>query len=143
MIKESTRILTLYCLFAIFSMLVNICSQLISIFLYQGIYMIEVSILIGTLMGLPLRYLLEKRYIFSYQSKNIRHDGELFILYVLMGIITTIIFWVTEYTFHKLFDNAFLRYLGGFIGLSIGFYIKYRLDKKFVFVKTNFRDLQR
>jgi hypothetical protein len=27
-----------------------------------------------------------------------------------------------------------MRYLGGIIGLSIGFYVKYQLDKKYVFV---------
>ena len=27
-----------------------------------------------------------------------------------------------------------MRYIGGVIGLAIGFYVKYQLDKKFVFV---------
>jgi len=56
-----------------------------------------------------------------------------------MGVITTSIFWVTEYAFHLFFASEPMRYLGGVIGLAIGFYFKYRLDKKYVFTKNNRR----
>ena len=36
-----------------------------------------------------------------------------------------------------MYDTDYMRYLGGVIGLSIGFYVKYRLDKKFVFVNSS------
>ena len=52
-----------------------------------------------------------------------------------MGVITTAIFW-TEYAFHLIYDNAELRYLGGVIGLAVGFVIEY-LDKRYVFVNKN------
>ena len=83
--------------------------------IYQGVYAVEISILVGTATGLPLRYILEKRYIFNFKSSNIKHDGQLFLLYSFMGVLTTAIFWFTEYTF----------------------YIKYRLDKKYVFMNSN------
>lgn len=51
-----------------------------------------------------------------------------------MGIITTLIFWGTEYAFHLIYDTEFMRYVGGVIGLAVGFYVKYQLDKKYVFV---------
>jgi putative flippase GtrA len=134
MTKSATKIAVLYSLFAGLSTVVNIGSQMLSMLIYSGTYAIEISILIGTLAGLPLRYFLEKRYIFSFQSKSIKHDGQLFVLYSFMGVFTTAIFWGTEYAFHLIFTTDVMRYIGGVLGLTIGYYIKYQLDKRFVFV---------
>ena len=134
MTKTATEIAVLYTLFAVLSTAINIGSQMLSIWIYKGPLFVEISILVGTIMGLPLRYFLEKRYIFNFTSKNLVHDGKLFIFYSAMGVITTLIFWGTEYAFHLIYDTDFMRYLGGIIGLSIGFYVKYQLDKKYVFV---------
>jgi putative flippase GtrA len=134
MTKTATKIAVLYTLFAVVSTAINIGSQMVSIWIYKGPFSVEISILVGTVMGLPLRYFLEKRYIFNFTSKNLVHDGKLFIFYSAMGVITTLIFWGTEYAFHLIYDTDFMRYLGGIIGLSIGFYVKYQLDKKYVFV---------
>jgi putative flippase GtrA len=134
MTKTATKIAVLYTLFAVLSTAINIGSQMLSIWIYKGPLSVEISILVGTAMGLPLRYFLEKRYIFNFTSKNLVHDGKLFVFYSAMGVITTLIFWGTEYAFHLIYDTDFMRYLGGAIGLSIGFYVKYQLDKKYVFV---------
>jgi putative flippase GtrA len=139
MTKSATKIAVLYSLFAGLSTGVNIGSQMLSMLIYNGVYSVEISIFIGTLAGLPLRYFLEKRYIFSFQSKNIKHDGRLFILYSFMGVFTTAIFWGTEYTFHLIFMTDVMRYIGGVLGLSIGYYIKYQLDKRFVFVDKSIK----
>jgi putative flippase GtrA len=137
MTKTATKIAVLYSLFAVLSTAINIGSQMLSIWIYKGALAVEISILVGTAMGLPLRYFLEKRYIFNFTSKNLVHDGKLFVFYSAMGVITTLIFWGTEYAFHLIYDNDFMRYLGGIIGLSIGFYVKYQLDKKYVFVNRS------
>jgi len=134
MTKSATKIAVLYSLFAVLSTLVNIGSQMLSMLIYSEIYAVEISIFVGTLAGLPLRYFLEKRYIFSFQSKNIKHDGQLFILYSFMGVFTTVIFWGTEYAFHLIFTTDAMRYIGGVLGLTIGYYVKYQLDKRFVFI---------
>ena len=134
MTRSATKIAVLYSLFAGLSTVVNIGSQMLSMLIYSRVYAVEISIFIGTLAGLPLRYFLEKRYIFSFKSKNIKHDGRLFILYSFMGVFTTVIFWGTEYAFHLIFTADVMRYIGGGLGLSIGYYIKYQLDKRFVFV---------
>ena len=110
---------------------------MLSIWIYKGPLSVEISILVGTVMGLPLCYFLEKRYILNFTSKNLVHDGKLFIFYSAMGVITTLIFWGTEYTFHLIYDTDFMRYLGGILGLYIGFYVKYQLDKKYVFVNSS------
>ena len=137
MTKTATKIAILYTLFAVVSTAINIGSQMLSIWVYEGPFSVEISILFGTVMGLPLRYFLEKRYIFNFTSKNLVHDGKLFVFYSAMGVITTLIFWGTEYTFHLIYDTDFMRYLGGVFGLSIGFYVKYQLDKKYVFVNSS------
>jgi len=137
MTNSATKIAVLYSLFAGLSTVVNIGSQMLSMLIYSGAYAVEISIFIGTLAGLPLRYFLEKRYIFSFASKNIKHDGQLFILYSFMGVFTTAIFWGTEYAFHLIFTTDAMRYIGGVLGLTIGYYIKYQLDKRFVFVNKS------
>ena len=136
MTKAATKIAVMYTLFAVLSTAINIASQMLSIWIYEGPLSVEISILVGTAMGLPLRYFLEKRYIFNFTSKNLVHDGKLFVFYSAMGVITTLIFWGTEYAFHLVYDTDLMRYLGGIIGLSIGFYVKYQLDKKYVFVNS-------
>ena len=130
------KIIMLYTLFAALSTIINIGLQMISVLAYKGSYFVEISILVGTVAGLPLRYFLEKRYIFAFSSKNIVHDGKLFVFYSTMGVITTLIFWGTEYTFHIIYDTDLMRYVGGIVGLVIGFFIKYQLDKKYVFVNS-------
>jgi len=137
MMRTATEIAVLYTLFAVLSTAINIGSQILSIWIYEGPFSVEISILVGTAMGLPLRYFLEKRYIFNFTSKNLVHDGKLFVFYSAMGVITTLIFWSTEYAFHLIYDTDFMRYLGGVIGLSVGFYVKYQLDKKYVFVNSS------
>lgn len=137
MTKTATQIVILYTFFAVLSIAINIGFQVLSIWSYKGPFYIEISILVGTAVGLPLRYFLEKRYIFSFITNSLLHDGRLIVLYSAMGGITTLIFWGTEYAFHLIYDSDFMRYIGGIVGLSIGFYVKYQLDKRFVFVNVS------
>lgn len=139
MARTAVTIAVLYVLFAAFSTSVNIGSQMLSMWLYRGAHAVEISMLVGTAAGLPLRYLLEKRYIFAFQSNDIAHDGQLFVLYSFLGVFTTALFWGIEYAFHLIFATDAWRYVGGVIGLALGFYVKYQLDKKFVFVAGNRR----
>ena len=91
------------------------------------------SIIVGTGTGLVVKYLLDKRFIFRFKPQNVSHDSRTFVLYTLMGVVTTAIFWGFEYGFWHAFGTAQMRYLGGVIGLVIGYLAKYHLDKKFVF----------
>ena len=52
---------------------------------------------------------------------------------MVMGIGTTSIFWVTETAFWFVWKTDIMREFGAIIGLSIGYTIKYRLDRRFVF----------
>ena len=123
-----------YTIFALFATVANIGSQDLSLRLYNGIYAVVVSVLVGTAVGLVVKYVLDKKYIFQYQVKNTVHDTQTFAFYTVMGLITTAIFWGFEFGFDYLFQSKEMRYAGGIIGLAIGYYIKYQLDKRFVFV---------
>ncbi|TVO72407.1 GtrA family protein [Sedimenticola selenatireducens] len=135
--KQIARITILYSLFAAIATIANLGTQVIVIWIYQGPFAVEISILIGTLTGLPIKYVLEKRHIFEFKSDNLMHDSKLFLLYSFMGVFTTALFWIVEYGFHWAFGTDFMRYLGGAIGLTLGYIIKYRLDKRFVFVNRS------
>lgn len=137
--KAALTIAVLYTLFAMVSSTANIGTQMLSMWLYHGSHAVEASILFGTVAGLPVRYVLEKRYIFAFTSSSIAHDGKLFVLYSFMGVLTTLIFWGFEYTSHLVFATDATRYAGGVIGLAIGFFVKYQLDKKYVFVNASKR----
>lgn len=100
---------------------------------YAGTFAITASVLAGTAVGLVVKYILDKRYIFGFKARNTVHDGHTFALYTLMGLATTAVFWGFEFGFEYLFQSKELRYLGGIIGLAIGYVIKYQLDKRYVF----------
>ena len=132
--KNVARLAALYVAFAGIAILVNLGSQALVIALYSGSHVVELSILVGTVTGLLVKYILDKRHIFEFSSDNLAHDGRLFVLYTLMGVFTTALFWGVEYAFQRLFGTNAMRYLGGFLGLTFGYMIKYRLDKHFVFI---------
>jgi putative flippase GtrA len=80
-----------------------------------------------------VKYVLDKCYIFHFRARNAVHDTQTFALYTIMGLATTVVFWGFEWVFHHLFQTKEMRYLGGVIGLVIGYLTKYHLDKRFVF----------
>lgn len=127
------KLAIVYSVLAIIASLVNIATQDFTIHLYAGPHGILSAMITGTATGLIVKYLLDKRFIFSFRAKNAAHDSKTFLLYTLMGVATTLIFWGCELGFDWLFKNREMRYCGGLLGLAIGYYTKYRLDKRFVF----------
>ena len=101
--------------------------------LYSGNFSIFGAIIAGTGVGLVVKYVLDKRYIFRFRPSSIAHDTQTFVLYTVMGLVTTFIFWAFEFGFHYVFQTKEMRYLGGIIGLAIGYLAKYHLDKRYVF----------
>ena len=130
---DSFRLAMLYMAFAIVATLCNIITQDICSYLYSGDFSILISIIIGTGFGLVVKYILDKKYIFLYKTKNSGHNRQIFFLYTIMGILTTMIFWGFEFGFHYIFETKEMRYLGGILGLMIGYICKYYLDKRYVF----------
>ena len=129
------KLATVYVLLALLATICNIGAQDLFLLLYQGPYDILLSVMVGTGVGLIVKYALDKRYIFRFKADNMAHDRQVFLLYSLMGVLTTFIFWGFEFTFHVLFQTDLMRYTGGVIGLVIGYVAKYELDRRFVFRK--------
>ena len=134
------KIATYYTTFAIISTAINILFQEISNIIYAGALSLYASIFVGTIAGLVVKYILDKKYIFKYQTQNHSHNTKTFTLYTVMGVLTTIIFWGFELTFEYLYQTKEMRYLGGIIGLAFGYIVKYQLDKRFVFVKDSYEN---
>lgn len=87
----------------------------------------------GTGTGLVVKYLLDKRWIFNDRSGGLAAHGRKFSLYTLMGLATTAIFWGTQTLFFLATGSRAMLYAGGALGLAVGYWVKYRLDRRFVF----------
>ncbi len=123
-----------YIIFAVISTIANLALQFISLKVYSGFGSLYIAMASGTLAGLVVKYILDKKYIFYHETKSKKDDAKKFMLYSLMGVFTTLIFWVVEVGFDKIFGGEIAKYIGAVVGLSIGYSIKYFLDKRFVFV---------
>lgn len=122
-----------YTLFAVISTSINVGTQYISFALYSGFLSLYIAMAAGTLAGLVTKYVLDKKFIFFHTCETRREDAQKFFLYSFMGVFTTLIFWGVEITFHHLFEGEWAKYAGAVVGLSMGYYIKYNLDKRYVF----------
>lgn len=122
-----------YLFFAFFATMINLMTQWPIFKIFQGEWVLYFALLIGTLAGLVTKYLLDKKWIFNYQATSKIDDMQKFGLYSLMGVFTTIIFWGAEMIFYYNFDFSGAQYVGGALGLIMGYVVKYLLDRKFVF----------
>ena len=129
----AARLVFLYVSFAVFATLVNLLTQHVSFMIYDGGHALWVAIGSGTVTGLFTKYVLDKRWIFSDLSTGAAQHARKFSLYTLMGILTTLIFWGSEVAFYEMFHTPFWRDVGAVLGLAVGYSIKYRLDRQFVF----------
>ena len=129
----SSKLAINYAIFALIATAANIGAQDLVIRTYSGAFDILASVVVGTGVGLVVKYILDKRYIFRFRARNVAHDTQTFALYTVMGLATTVNFWGFEFGFHHIFETKEMRYLGGVIGLAIGYLTKYHLDKRYVF----------
>ena len=88
---------------------------------------------VGTGVGLVVKYLLDKRWIFYDATTGARAQGAQFALYTAMGLVTTAIFWATETAFWLVWGTDPAREIGAVLGLSVGYVAKYLLDRRYVF----------
>jgi putative flippase GtrA len=140
-----------YALFAAISTIGNLLTQQLCLMLFNSLtflksfenvsilglfnfnFVLMTAIFMGTLVGLIIKYILDKKYIFNYKTRSKSEDTGKFIMYSFMGVFTTAIFWSFELIFDGIFNYQYAKYLGALIGLTIGYIIKYNLDKRFVF----------
>ena len=132
---EAMKLPITYAILALIAAAANIGAQDLVVRGYSGAYNLLIAIAAGTGVGLVVKYVLDKRFIFRFRARSTAHDSKTFLLYTLMGVPTTLVFWGFELGFDHLFETKEMRYVGAAIGLAIGFVTKYYLDKHFVFRK--------
>jgi putative flippase GtrA len=125
-----------YSLFAVIATIANVASQEISLLFYRGPHELMVAIPVGTAVGLVVKFLLDRKYIFKVNSVPLSKDARQFIAYTATGVLTTSLFWGSEILFEYLFATREARYAGAVLGLGCGYYLKYQLDRRFVFAGT-------
>ncbi|MFP4362651.1 MAG: GtrA family protein [Spirochaetia bacterium] len=124
-----------YTIFALTAMGINLATQKAVLFIYSGSLSLYLAIIAGTGTGLIVKYMLDKRFIFYYKTSGHAENVSRFFLYSFMGVFTTLIFWFSELSAHFIFQTDYAKYIGGALGLTIGYITKYFLDKRFVFIK--------
>lgn len=136
--KKAVWTIFLYAAFAVISIAANLLTQagVFSLGLigrYPNGWVLSGALVAGTAVGLLVKYGLDKKFIFQDTSAGVAAHSRKFMLYSGMGIATTLIFWLTEALFAHLFHSQAMIYVGGVLGLSVGYIVKYNLDRRFVF----------
>jgi len=122
-----------YGAFAVIATLANLGAQRLVLGVTDGSTALALAIFVGTGAGLVVKYLLDKRWIFFDHSSGVASHTRKFSLYTLMGVATTLIFWGAETLAWWMWHTDLAREIGAVLGLSVGYIVKYNLDKKFVF----------
>mgnify|MGYP002635429176 CR=1 FL=1 len=122
-----------YSAFAVLATLANLAAQRLVLALVEGTQGFALAVVSGAAIGLLLKYILDKRWIFFDPSSGIAVHGQKFTLYTVMGVFTTLIFWGSETAFWLAWKTDLMREVGAVLGLAVGYIIKYNLDRKFVF----------
>ena len=126
-----------YITFATIASLFNLLIQRLVLSFNSSIWFFALAVGLGTLTGLLLKYLLDKRWIFFDRTECIQVEVRKFGLYTAVGFGTTLIFWSSETFFWLTWGTETMRELGAIIGLSIGYLMKYQIDKRYVFLNAN------
>nr|WP_245243002.1 GtrA family protein [Pararhodobacter sp. SW119] len=124
-----------YAAFAVLAVLANLAAQRAVLAFGESAGHFVAAVALGTAVGLVVKYLLDRRWIFGQQSAGFRATGRQFSRYTATGIATTAIFWATETAFWAIWQTHTMREIGAVIGLTIGYVVKYRLDRAFVFTR--------
>lgn len=124
-----------YGAFAVLATLANLGAQRAVLLAGDDAVRIAAAMLAGTAVGLVVKYLLDKRWIFYDATRGARDTGRQFGLYSAMGLVTTAIFWASQTGFWLTFGTHAARELGAVLGLTVGYVVKYRLDRAYIFVE--------
>ncbi len=122
-----------YSTFAVLATAVNFISQTAVLTLVGSTYGVGISLVAGTLAGFIAKYVLDKKYLFFDELGSVKRETTKMLLYGLTAVITTLAFWSLELGAWGLWHTPMAKYTGGAIGLCIGYFAKYRLDRRFVF----------
>ena len=122
-----------YATFAVIATMANLATQRLVLQGDASAERFAMAVAAGTAVGLVVKYVLDKRWIFHDAEAGFRAHGRKFTLYTLMGLVTTAIFWGSETLFWVIWRTDAMRELGAVLGLAVGYVVKYNLDRRFVF----------
>lgn len=122
-----------YIIFCILAIFVNLSIQRVTFYFFDHDLTFYVAILFGTCAGLLFKYYLDQRWIFYEIRKGLKQQSKNFIIYTSFSVLTTLIFWGSEAFFWFVYETEYMREIGAILGLTLGYIIKYQLDKNFVF----------
>lgn len=122
-----------YSAFAAIATLANLGAQRLVMYFGTDLDDFGLALICGTGVGLVVKYLLDKRWIFADEDRGLRAHGRKFTLYTAMGLITTAIFWISETIGWWVWRTQIALEAGAVLGLAVGYVVKYQLDKRFVF----------
>lgn len=131
-----SQLIIRYVAFAVLATVANLGTQRLVLGWDASAWGFGVAIFTGTLVGLVIKYVLDKRWIFADVGTGIKAHGRKFSLYTLMGVVTTAIFWGTETAFWLAWHTEMMREVGAVLGLAVGYIVKYNLDRRFVFTDS-------
>lgn len=125
-----------YAGFAAVATIANLGAQRIVLAWGDGAALFALAVATGSGVGLVVKYILDKRWIFYDLSTGVRAHSTKFALYTAMGLVTTAIFWGTETAFWLIWGTDLMREVGAVLGLSVGYVTKYLLDRRYVFADS-------
>lgn len=131
-----TELVLRYTVFAVLAVLANLAAQRLVLRLGDEAMHFVLAVLAGTMVGLVVKYLLDKRWIFHDTATGLAAHGKRFSLYTAMGLVTTAIFWGTETAFWLIWQTHLAREAGAVLGLTVGYVVKYHLDRRYVFTNA-------
>ena len=117
----------LYFLFALLSSIVNLIGQHVFLNYYENLFL---AVIFGSALALVFKYILDSRIIFD---GNRQTNLKTFLSYAFIGACITPIIWIVELIFLNIFGTVFMRDVGALLGIALAYYIKYEMDKRFVF----------
>ena len=130
-----TALVLRYAGFAVVATVANLGAQRLVLGLGDAVTpaLLVAAMGLGTLVGLVVKYMLDKRWIFYDRTAGARAQGVQFALYTAMGLVTTAIFWASEAAFWMIWRTDPAREIGAVLGLGVGYVTKYLLDRRYVF----------
>lgn len=130
-----------YVSFAVLAIIANLATQRCVLWFGDSSILFALAVGAGTAVGLVIKYILDKRWIFGDVSVGVKAQTKRFSLYTAMGLITTAIFWSLETVFWFVWQTHAMREVGAVLGLGIGYLVKYNLDRRYVFIDTELEQI--
>ena len=128
-----TALVLRYASFAVLATVANLMLQRLVLSVSPTAIGYGLGLLMGTAVGLAVKFVLDKYYIFDDRTSGFVHNSQRFLKYAVMAIATTLIFFAIETAFWLYWGTERMREAGALMGLTIGYVVKYRLDRQFVF----------